>query len=160
MRRRAAASWRRRWRWPGVAPRQLVALGWSDQEASLHIVEIATELARRLAGTDIVITHAYEGGHADHDTAALAVAAARRLLLRRGETAPDIIEVPLYRAGPEGRRLAQDFEPWPGAVATAVELLPEEQELKRAMFAAHATQRNVLTWFSVEAERFRVAAAI
>ena len=116
----------------GVAPRQLVALGWSDQEASFHIVEIATELARRLAGTDIVITHAYEGGHADHDTAALAVrrraeapASARRM------TAPDIIEVPLYRAGPEGRRLAQDFEPWPGAVETAVELSPEEQELKR-----------------------------
>ena len=125
----------------GVLPQQLVALGWPDQEASFHMVEIATELARRLAGTDIVIAHAYEGGHPDHDTTALAVHAARELILRRGGAAPDIIEIPLYRAGPEGR-LAQSFELWPGLAESVVKLSAEEQRLKEAMFAAHATQQH------------------
>ena len=45
----------------GVAAKRLVALGWPDQEASLHLVDIAQELSRRLVGADIVLTHAYEG---------------------------------------------------------------------------------------------------
>ena len=51
--------------------------------------------------------------------------------------------------------MAQDFEPWPGVAETVIKLTPGEQELKQRMFAAHATQQNVLTWFSVETERFR-----
>jgi LmbE family N-acetylglucosaminyl deacetylase len=51
-------------------------------------------VARRLAdlfarkGTGIVLTHAYEGGHPDHDAAAFAVHAAGKLLAHRAEKWP------------------------------------------------------------------------
>jgi len=137
----------------GILPDQLVSLAWPDQEASLHMAEIAADLARRLAGAEIVLTHAYEGGHPDHDAAALAVHAARRLI-GRNRAPPEIIEMPLYRAGPDGWRI-QSFPQGPDAVEILLELTPEERQKKDSMLAAHATQSDVLTFFSSEAERFR-----
>lgn len=139
----------------GISPERLVALGWPDQQASLHLAEIATALAEHLAGAGIVLTHAYEGGHPDHDATAFAVHAACALL-RRSSRAPTIIEMPLYRAGPEGI-LSQTFAPDHGAEQIAVALNAEEQRLKRAMLAAHRSQRQVLAPFSVESEQFRLA---
>ena len=138
----------------GLPTDRLVALGWSDQEASLHVVGIAHELARRLAGTDVVLTHAFEGGHPDHDAAALAVRGACHLL--GTGAAPAVIEMPLYRAGPDGWAV-QGFADTAGEVV--LELTPEEQGLKQAMLAAFQTQRNVLTRFSSATERYRPAPA-
>jgi N-acetylglucosamine malate deacetylase 2 len=139
----------------GISER-LVALGWPDQESAQHLDEIATELSKWLAGTDIVLTHAYEGGHPDHDTAALAVWAACALLRRAGESAPAVIEMPLYHLGQEGW-MRQVFVPATGPEEIAVELTPEERRLKREMFAAHASQADVLANFGTAVERFRRA---
>jgi len=140
----------------GILSERLVALGWPDQESAQHLAEIATDLAERLAGTDIVLTHAYEGGHPDHDTAALAVWAACALLRRAGESAPAVIEMPLYHLGQEGR-MQQVFVPAAGAEEIAVELTPAERRLKQKMFAAHASQADVLANFDTAVERFRRA---
>ena len=135
---------------------QLVALGWPDQESAQHLAEIATDLAERLAGTDIVLTHAYEGGHPDHDTAALAVWAACALLRRAGESAPAVIEMPLYHLGQEGC-MRQVFVPAAGTQEIVVELTPEERRMKQKMFSAHASQADVLANFGIAVERFRRA---
>lgn len=135
---------------------RLLWLGWSDQEASLHLVEIADDLSRRLSGADIVLTHAYEGGHPDHDATAFATHAAMSLMRTRGETPPALIEFPLYRAGPEGW-VFQSFSSEPQAGELTLELATEEQALKEAMFNAHASQGHVLARFSVNPERFRKA---
>ena len=138
-----------------VSPDCLVALNWPDQQASVRLVEIATALAELLAGADVVLTHAYEGGHPDHDATAFAVHGACALLRRSGR-APAIIEMALYRAGPSGM-LAQSFAPEPGAQPVVIALAAEDQRLKRAMLAAHASQREVLAPFSVETETYRSA---
>ncbi|MDQ3558244.1 MAG: PIG-L family deacetylase, partial [Pseudomonadota bacterium] len=110
----------------GLPADRLIWLGWSDQEASLHLVDIAHDLSRRLSGTDIVLTHAFEGGHPDHDATAFATHAAAALLRSRGEPPPEIIEFPLYRAGPEGW-IAQSFSSEPQAGELAFELLTDER---------------------------------
>jgi LmbE family N-acetylglucosaminyl deacetylase len=139
----------------GVAPERLIALGWPDQEASFHLAEIATDLAERLAGTEVVLTHAYEGGHPDHDSVAFAAHAACALMIARGEP-PAIIEMPLYRLG-EADWAVQLFIPEPDAPETIVYLGPDECRLKGAMFAAFVSQGHVLPRFSLDKEPFRLA---
>jgi N-acetylglucosamine malate deacetylase 2 len=140
----------------GVAPERLTGLGVADQEAALHLTAIARRLRALLARSETVLTHAYEGGHPDHDATALAVHAAARLLARTGETPPAIIEMPLYRAGPAGVA-RQTFDARPDCPETAIELTPDQQRIKRRMIAAHFTQRQVLADFHAPLERFRPA---
>ena len=135
----------------GLPADRLVSLGWSDQEASLHMIEIARELARRLAATEVVLTHAFEGGHPDHDATALAVHAAARAM----NHPPAVLEFPLYRAAPDGGWAVQSFADPAGAVV--LELAPDEQRQKQAMLAAFVTQGEVLARFSSKRERFRPA---
>ena len=56
----------------GVEPWQLVALNVVDQEASLEMAYLTLKLVDliRKGRPGVVQTHAYEGGHPDHDAAA------------------------------------------------------------------------------------------
>ena len=139
----------------GIAPDRLRSLGWPDQETPANLPALTRSLVDILEDRQVVLTHAYEGGHADHDAAALAVRAACALLRRAGTAAPDIIEMPLYRAGPEGI-LAQSFAPADVPV-TVIRLDWAEQQLKQAMYAAHGSQHDVLLLFRVDMEWFRPA---
>jgi LmbE family N-acetylglucosaminyl deacetylase len=138
----------------GVPPGRLIGIGLPDQEAALNLAALARDLVPRLAGCALVLTHAYEGGHPDHDATAFAVHAAAALTTRP----PALVEMPLYRAGPAGR-VVQAFAPAPGVDEVTVELSAAERRLKEKMFAAHASQRDVLAWFTTERERFRLAPA-
>lgn len=123
-------------------------LGIPDQDASKAIPAIARSLAQLFAqhGTQVVITHAYEGGHPDHDATALAVHAA----------APGgVIEFPGYHAGLDGSFVAGKF--LPGPPATDILLDDEERALKRALFDCFPTQARILAEFGTTAERFRPA---
>ena len=64
--------------------------------------------------------------------------------------------MPYYRAGVRGI-VHQTFAPAVGR-GIRVRLTPWEQERKREMFAAHASQASVLACFSIAEEKFRVAA--
>lgn len=155
---------------------RLILYDVADQESSLDLAG----LARRLAGTltslrsAVVLTHAYEGGHPDHDAAAFAVHAACALL----PTPPAIYEFPSYHqtprvsgpgssapadeGGPAGRTteepkmevgrflLNQDS----GTVFT---LTAEEQDRKNLMISCYGTQLHMLRHFPLDAERFRAA---
>src|SRR5262249_51791723 len=67
-----------------------------DQEASFRMPEIARLLGQEFAEwkTEVVLTHAYEGGHPDHDATAFAVHAACALL----PVAPPVWEFAGYHA--------------------------------------------------------------
>jgi LmbE family N-acetylglucosaminyl deacetylase len=142
----------------GVSPAQSKGLGWPDQEASLHLVEMAEALAGELAGRDVVITHAYEGGHPDHDATAFAVHAACALIERRFGARPALIEVPLYRAEGSGW-VTQTFAGDAAMPETELALSPGELALKRRMMDAHHSQREMLSAFQSETELFREAPA-
>lgn len=133
----------------------LVQLDVPDQGVAFALALLARRLRGLIEGADAVLTHAYEGGHPDHDGVAFAVREAVRML---GESvAPEIVDIPFYRAGEDGRFLPQNFEPVPGANPVRIVLTPEEIARKQRMVCAHATQRATLSQFALEAEFFRNA---
>ena len=143
----------------GLALERLTGLGIADQQATHNLAALAQRLAGLLqeGGFAVAITHAYEGGHPDHDATALAVHAACRLIEAQGETAPRLVEMAGYHAL-GGRFTAGMFIARADAGPTATVVLDAaERRLKRRMLDCHATQRAVLTPFTVDVERFRAA---
>jgi LmbE family N-acetylglucosaminyl deacetylase len=137
----------------GQATPRFAELRVADQGTSERMREIASRLADLFArnGTRVVITHAYEGGHPDHDATAFAVhAAARRCTSLR------ILEMTTYHAGSDGRLVSGAFLP-NGAPELRVPLDAAEQATKHAMVQCFVSQRATLAPFGVEAEAFRPA---
>lgn len=139
----------------GAAPDR-VRMGVPDQEASLHMAGIAADLVRALAGyrTEMVLTHAYEGGHPDHDaTACAAQVAARQLGL-------PVVEFAGYHACPHAEAPGDTWTVQrflPGPAETRVDLNPVETTRKQAMLDCFASQAAVLSAFGASVERFRPA---
>ncbi len=134
----------------GVQPAR-ARINVPDQDVALCIRDVAAELGRLLMqhGTEVVLTHAYEGGHPDHDATALAVhVAARRLGIA-------VVEFPAYHAGPDGGMAVQRF--LSGPAETLVRLDPGEAARKRAMLDCFTTQAGILRLFDASLERFRPA---
>lgn len=132
-------------------------LGLSDQEASFHLVPVTRHLAKQMQGFEQVITHAYEGGHPDHDATAFCVHAAAAIIARSGMTPPVIVEAPLYNA-PDKTYVHQIFLSHPDAgEIVSNRLSADQQDLKRRMFACHATQESTFKSFQTENEQFRLA---
>jgi LmbE family N-acetylglucosaminyl deacetylase len=141
----------------GVPEDRTATLGFADQEASHHLAEIATRL--RDLWLDcmpaVVFTHAYEGGHPDHDSTAFAVHAACRLLERDGIRPPEIWEFTSYHASPSGMAVSE-FLPSESHTSVVV-LQPEACARKRSMFACFQTQRQMLDNFPIRVEKLRPA---
>lgn len=136
----------------GIGPERLYTLGIPDQEASLAMVEIAQEVASyaRKLGAEVVLTHAYEGGHPDHDATALACRAAYDQLRREGGPVPDLMEMALYHADPMGNMVLGKLLPAPADYEGKVvhwKMSPSEMDLKRRMIECFATQRETLAPF-------------
>ncbi len=133
-----------------------VMLGYPDQDAALHLAEIARRLAALFAEhrVESVLTHAYEGGHPDHDATAWACHAAARI----GPIGPGIAEFPCYHAE-LGEAVKGEFLPLIplGSEPIIVHLTDAERARKQAMVAAHATQAEVLSGFATDRESFRAA---
>ncbi len=142
----------------GVSP-TTVELGVADQDASLNMPGIAGSLARLFDahGTETVITHAYEGGHPDHDATAFAVHAAA------GHR--PVLEFAGYYANAAGTLVTGRFLPGPAKRGRlcgdplVVMLTKSEQAQKRAMFDCFRTQAAILGAFGTHEERFRRAPA-
>jgi len=140
-----------------VAEKNIVMLGLCDQTAVLRLPTLTRMIYAFLLARDIrlVLTHAYEGGHPDHDATAFAVHAAA--MLRRANGQPlSVLEMPLYRSG-NGQWRVQCFAPVVERTQTAIPLTDDEQRLKRNMIDVYATQRQVLAAFDTRTEHFRPA---
>jgi LmbE family N-acetylglucosaminyl deacetylase len=140
----------------GINREALVFLDFVDQETPRRMPVLARRLADLFRDRQLrlVFTHAFEGGHPDHDAVCFAVHAAADMVAPR----PGIIDVPLYHAGAAGM-VTQQFPPHPAAPEVAVDLDRDAIELKERMIARYATQRRVLTAFKSPIERFRRAPA-
>jgi len=143
----------------GVAEAQVACLGLRDQEAAFALVAATEYVFSTVArlGAEIVITHAYEGGHPDHDAAAFAVQNARAIAEARGCGGFAVVEMTGYhdRGGVTVRGEFLPREPACGEIA--LDLDEDQRRRKRSMFAAYASQHAVLEPFRLEVERFRVA---
>lgn len=141
----------------GVA--RIVRLGAVDQEVVRVLAPLARELAAVLSSLAprIVVAHAYEGGHPDHDATAIATRAALALLRRAEGASPRLVEMTDYHL--DGGRLARN-EFLAGPRAVRHRLSQAEREKKRTMLDLYASRRAFLAQFGVEEERFRLAVPI
>ena len=137
----------------GAQRMRRVCLGVVDQEA-MHDLTALTHRLREIFEQEkpwALITHAYEGGHPDHDAAAFAVHAACRQM----PEPPALLEMTShFRHG--GRRVVGRFLPGDQPVISLA-LNEEEIRRKRAMIACFTTQRAVLAEFDASVERLRLA---
>jgi LmbE family N-acetylglucosaminyl deacetylase len=141
----------------GVRQGAITQLRVPDQEACDRITDIVRQCARMFLArsTGIAITHAYEGGHPDHDATALAVHWAVTLCRRRGHSI-EIVEMPFYRAGESGE-LKQSFGG--DGPQTMVALDTVQIALNPEMVQCYCTQVRTLSGFALDVERFRPAPA-
>jgi len=129
----------------GVTEAQCEVLPVPDQEATRQLPFLTQEIAKRLDGVDTLLTHAYEGGHPDHDACALACQAAVKRQSRE--------EVPFYHAA-QGHLVASEFIAPPRPTHP---LTPEQQACRRAMFASFPSQAHVFDRFPLDHECWRLA---
>lgn len=96
---------------------------------------------------DVIVSHAYEGGHIDHDACSVvAMKASRALAIQH-------LEFPLYRKSEAGRDIFQKFRDTRGEFVLV--LSEDEITIKQSMRAAYRTQREMLRVFQLHTERFR-----
>ena len=138
----------------GIGADRLVCLDVPDQEAASDLAETTRRLVPLLQGLSVVLTHAFEGGHPDHDATAFAVAAAVRLL---GKGAPEVVEMPFYRADPEGAGWIRQRFAERGPAPRVLQLSEVERAAKLAMLAAHRSQGETLAGFGAADEAYRLA---
>jgi LmbE family N-acetylglucosaminyl deacetylase len=153
----AATRWQEAIRaldYAGIPSRRVVWLGGVDQEAVFEMGPLAEQFAKviREMRPEIVITHAYEGGHPDHDSAAVVATIAMCSL----ENPPVLFEMTSYHAR-DGRCVTGEFLNSDPTAELSFELLSEDGERKRQMMNAHASQRLVLENFPIDRERLRPA---
>lgn len=126
----------------GVGVDRVLQLDVPDQEAALQLPKLVhrlTLLARGLR-PHLLVTHGYEGGHPDHDAAALVARMAVDRLERQEGEAPALAELLSYHR--EGDRLVADcFLPastdrW----TVLLRLSPRERRLRREMLECHKSQ--------------------
>lgn len=129
-------------------------LGGLDQEAVFEIGLLAERFANSIAEIrpEIVITHAYEGGHPDHDSAAVVTTIATSSL----ENPPLVLEMTSYHAR-DGRCVTGEFLNSDPRSECFFELSREDRERKRQMMDTYASQRLVLENFPIDCERLRLA---
>jgi LmbE family N-acetylglucosaminyl deacetylase len=142
----------------GARPRARLRYGCIDQETSESLPDVVQRLSADLADARVVITHAYEHGHPDHDTCALAVHAVCALLRYMGGEAPEIIEFPSYHLGEHGW-VAGEFWPVDDNPEYTVLLDERERHDKARALACFRTQQEVLSAFPLDRERYRAAPA-
>jgi LmbE family N-acetylglucosaminyl deacetylase len=147
----------------GLGADRVLSLGAEDQQAAFALPALTRRLERLLARVRpaVVVTHAYEGGHPDHDAAALATQLAARRLAGARPAAPTRLEMTSYH-GLGGRFVTGAFLPGPatgdGAADDApVVLSAADLDRKRRMLACYASQRQVIETFALEREAVRLA---
>ena len=121
--------------------------GVPDKETVDHLGAIVPRLRDDLAGAAVVVTHPYEGGHPDHDAAALAVA--------RAAAAP-VVEFACY-ALHAGERVFGRFVADPARPETSRLLDAADAARVEAGLAAHVTQAAVFGDWRPAVERWRDA---
>ena len=140
----------------GVRPRLRLRYGLTDQETVFHLPGLVRRLSHDLRGCDAVLTHAYEGGHPDHDTAAAAVQLA--CLYAGGDQKGAIVRLEFAGYHSRGGALvAGRFHPDPAAPEREVDAAPSDRRARTEALACFTSQTATLAQVGFETERLRLA---
>ena len=144
-----------------AVPRDAITnLYFTDQRVSFDLEHLTIRILTLLEKfrPQIVLTHAYEGGHPDHDSIAFACHSAKRLYeFDYPEGAFDLIEFTSYHAESGGIK-TYAFLPYKDQEETRHYLSPTERALKLRMLQEFKTQQKTLAPFMLpEVEIFRPA---
>jgi N-acetylglucosamine malate deacetylase 2 len=121
-----------------------------DQHLFQQLPEALTSLNQFVSNfsPDIIVTHAYEGGHIDHDACHfLAAHVARACCLM-------VMEFPSYWKAANGRDIFQQFRNSRND-EVILELSEHEIEVKWQMLRSYRTQQQLTPVFHLHTERFR-----
>jgi LmbE family N-acetylglucosaminyl deacetylase len=137
----------------GISDDRVLWLGGFDQEVAFEMPSLAAKLTDVLRERvpHVLITHPYEGGHPDHDSASFIAWLAVSQL---AETHPEILEMTSYHAS-DGQCVTGEFLNPTSEIV--IEFSNIDQRRKRNMLDAYASQRLVLESFGIDRERFRKA---
>jgi LmbE family N-acetylglucosaminyl deacetylase len=128
-----------------------IAFDIVDQEAIYDLPHLEAAIAREieLHRPDVIVTHAYEGGHPDNDAVALAVARAVRTVRRP----PPVYEMALYH-GARGALVAGEF-----VDDTPHHVLDHHAQRSEMLECFESQQATLDPFRDVEYERYRLAPA-
>jgi LmbE family N-acetylglucosaminyl deacetylase len=142
----------------GVSADRIMCLGATDQEATWEMAARAVYLAGLLRHIcpAVVITHSYEGGHPDHDSAALIARLALQVLSGSLNRLPDLLEMTSYHAR-DGHLVTAEFLNEGSNSSTSVELSAQEIRRKQLMLNSYQSQWRVLQSFDAGKESLRLA---
>lgn len=138
-------------------PPRTVRLGRTDQRVTHDLASVMVQLDELMdiEQPDAVVTHAYEGGHPDHDAVAVAVAATALRGHGRGFVH---LEFAGYHEGAAGTLETCRFAAEPSCAAARIPLGPAEWRVKQLMLACFRSQQRTLGAFRrCDAEWLRVA---
>jgi LmbE family N-acetylglucosaminyl deacetylase len=132
----------------GLSGVKTVHFGAHDQELVFHL-GMALEWLRKIVKVtkpQTILTHAYEGGHPDHDCCSFL-----SWLIRREFEIP-VWEMPMY-CRVDGKLMRQhplqDRE-----AAVNISATPEEEQRKSQMVEAYASQEEFIRGFDITTEKF------
>jgi N-acetylglucosamine malate deacetylase 2 len=114
-------------------------------EAFASLLQIAREFS-----PGVIISHAFEGGHIDHDTCHVLAERAADIL------AVPFLEFPLYWRNEQGIDIFQQFRKSQEKEAL-LQLSRHETVVKQRMIAEYCSQASLASVFTTEVERFRPA---
>ncbi|HEX2865894.1 MAG TPA: PIG-L family deacetylase [Ignavibacteriales bacterium] len=142
----------------GIPPDRCLEMGFKDQETSFNLIPLSERLEEvlRELRPEIILTHAYEGGHPDHDSTAFAVHLAASSIYGKGFAPPVLIEFTSYHDS-HGQIRTSEFLSDPDERTCTIVLSEEERITKKRMLDCFLTQKNVLSVFNIEKEAFRFA---
>lgn len=139
---------------------ELLWLPFQDQTTHTHLLELTLVLASliRKLKPRFVLSHPYEGGHPDHDSAAFAVQHALSYLRQAFNISEPIrLEFTSYFRGKDGRRRTGEFLNSSRKAIWGRTLSSNEAALKSKMLGCYSSQRRVLQEFITNREFFRLA---
>jgi N-acetylglucosamine malate deacetylase 2 len=142
----------------GLDEELATSLGYDEGAICESLAAITMSLAATLHETsaEVVITHPYEGVHADFDATAFAVQSACTLLANDGIPAPVRIEAAGY-CELNGELVIGKFMTEQDTELATIRLDGAKQRLKRNMLNCLITQQEMLQNVKLQSESFRVA---